>query len=126
MIQSRAADIAGCGLSGLCLAHCLALPLLTTLAPMFGSVLEAEWVHWAFVALALPVAAFAFLRPTASMTVRALALLGLALLTAGAAEFPSHELETPVSVAGALLLASAHILNVVRPGHLHGKSRVEQ
>ena len=122
-LQMRRADIAGCGLSALCLAHCLALPLLTSFAPMLGSAFEAEWVHWALVAVALPVAAIAFLRSGVTRTPRVMGAMGLMLLVAGAAEFPSHDLETPVSVTGALLLAGAHLMNVLRPGHSHRPPR---
>jgi hypothetical protein len=115
----KRADLAGCGLSAACLAHCLALPVLASIAPAFGAAAEAEWVHWVFVAVAAPVAAFAFLRPRVSTTARVMAVSGLVLLVAGAAEFPSHELETPVSVAGALLLAGAHIVNALRAHQGH-------
>jgi len=121
-LQIKRADIAGCGLSALCLAHCLALPLLTSFAPMLGAAFEAEWVHWAFVAFALPVALVAFLRSGVTQTARVMGAMGLMLLIAGAAELPSHNLETPVSVTGALLLAGAHLVNVLRPGHRHKPS----
>ena len=118
----RRADFAGCGVSAACLAHCLALPFLASLAPALGPAAEAEWVHWLFVALAAPVAAYALTRPGATWASWTLAIAGVGALVAGAAEFPAHEWETPLSVSGALLLASAHLLNAFagrtrRPTH---------
>ena len=105
-------DSLAVGLSGLCLVHCLALPVAASLLPLAGGWVEAAWIHWLFVAVAAPVSAvtFARVRPRAGWLI-ALAIAGLALLTAGAAEFPSHEAETPVTVLGSLLLAAAHLAN---------------
>lgn len=105
-------DSVAVGLSGLCLVHCLALPLSASLLPMTGAWAEAEWVHWLFIAAAAPVSIFTFsrVRPRSPWLI-GLALAGLALLTAGAAEFPSHDAETPVTVLGSLVLSAAHIAN---------------
>lgn len=109
------------GLSGLCLAHCLALPLLVSLLPVAGAWAEAAWVHWLFVLLAAPVSLWTFLHPrTRAWRLIGLAGAGLALLVAGAAGFPTDKLETPLSVAGGLLLASAHLLNWRRRPRCHG------
>lgn len=109
------------GLSSLCLAHCLALPLVASLLPVAGAWAEAEWVHWLFVLLAAPVSLWTFLHPKRrTWLLIALAGAGLALLVAGAAGFPSHELETRLSVAGGLVLAGAHILNWRRRPRCHG------
>lgn len=124
MSTPRAAmgDTVAIGLSGLCLAHCLALPILASLLPIAGSWAEAAWVHWLFVAVAAPVSLATFLLPRkrASLLI-GLAVLGLALLVAGAAEFPTHELETPLSVIGGLTLAAAHLLNWRRRPRCHGE-----
>ena len=116
MSQPRSAPAVGdafaIGLSGLCLAHCLALPLLAGLLPLAGAWAEAEWIHWLFAAVAAPVSLWTLVRPTdRAAGVVVLALAGLTLLFAGAAGFPAHDLETPLTVAGGLLLAAAHIIN---------------
>lgn len=115
MSTQRAAavgDSFAIGLSGLCLIHCLALPLMISVLPIAGAWAEAEWVHWLFVALAAPVSFWTLMRLRPRMwLLLGLAGGGLALLVAGAAEFPSHELETPITVVGGLLLATAHFLN---------------
>lgn len=115
MSQSRSValgDGVAIGLSSLCLLHCLALPVAASLLPLAGAWAQAEWVHWLFVAVAAPISAWVLLvRTPRSWPLIALAGLGLALLVAGAAEFPSHDLETPVTVAGGVVLALTHVLN---------------
>lgn len=112
---SRAASLGdryAIGLSGLCLVHCLVLPLALGLAPAALVWAEAEWVHGLLFLMALPVSLWTLAGSSdRSWPLIGLAGLGLALLAAGAAGFPSHDLETPVTVAGALLLATAHGLN---------------
>lgn len=115
MSQSRSValgDGVAIGMSSLCLLHCLALPVAASLLPLAGAWAQAEWVHWLFVAVAAPISAWVLLvRTPRPWPLIALAGLGLTLLVAGAAEFPAHDLETPVTVAGGLVLALAHVLN---------------
>ncbi|WGM45888.1 hypothetical protein KOAAANKH_00753 [Brevundimonas sp. NIBR10] len=119
----RAGDLVAISLSSLCLVHCLALPLVAGLLPLAGAWAEAPWVHWTFAAFAAPVSAWTLSRPhprRPAWGAIGLATLGLCLLVAGAAEFPSHALETPITVSGGLLLATAHGLNWRRrPRHHH-------
>ena len=113
-------DMAAIGLSIACLAHCLALPLAAAFLPMLGLATEPVWVHWAFVAVAGPLSIWTLgwpprgaLRPLPL----SLAALGLTALVLGAAEWPSHAMETPITVAGALLLSAAHGINLRRRRH---------
>ena len=105
-------DAVAVGLSGLCLAHCLALPLLAAMLPVLGLLAEAEWVHQALVVLAVPIALFAFAQ-AANGQIRALfglvAGLGASLLVAGAFVEALHDYETLLTVLGAILLAGAHL-----------------
>lgn len=116
-------DVGAVALSSLCLLHCLALPLLAAALPLFGAWAEAEWVHGMFVAIALPITAFALWRAHRQHALPALAWwaagAGLALLLAGALEWPSHDSETVVTVAGSLMLAATHVWNA-RRRHRHG------
>ncbi len=113
-----ACDASAIGLSMLCLAHCLLLPVLAALLPALGTWAQAEWVHPVFAAIAAPLAGTALWRahrhrPLPPVLV-ALALLGLTGLVAGAV---LHALETPLTVTGSLLLASAHVWNWRRRPH---------
>lgn len=110
-------DASAISLSGLCLAHCLALPLVAAFSPLLATWAEAEWVHGVAIALAAPLSALALWRKRRPAII-ALALSGLSLLAMGALHWPSHELETPITVAGSVLLAAAHLLNW-RRGHAH-------
>lgn len=102
-------DGSAIGLSGLCLIHCLALPVAAALSPMLFTWSEAEWVHLAFVLLAAPLSAAALMmtqprRPAAI----ALAAAGLALMALALA---FHRAETVMTVMGGLVLATGHLLN---------------
>ncbi|WP_369941239.1 MerC domain-containing protein [Xanthomonas medicagonis] len=108
-------DASAMVLSGLCLLHCLALPLLAAALPLFGVWAQAEWVHVLFVAIAMPLAGLALWRghrrdalPWPLWTLAALGLLGL---LAGAFGIPDESSETAMTVSGSLALASAHLWN---------------
>ncbi len=122
MARSATFDMAAMGLSGLCVVHCLALPLLALSLPLLGTWAEAEWVHWLFVGLAAPVSLIALSRPSRHglpLALLFLAMLGVAGLFAGVLGWPSEADETRVTVAGSLLLATAHLLNWRRTRHRH-------
>ncbi|WP_292104875.1 MerC domain-containing protein [Brevundimonas sp.] len=113
-------DIAAIGLSIACLAHCLALPVAAAFLPMLGLATEAAWAHWAFVAVAAPLSIWTLAWPPRGALrplPLSLAVLGLTALVLGAAEWPSHEMETPMTVVGALLLSAAHVINLRRRRH---------
>jgi hypothetical protein len=115
-------DHTAIGLSIGCAAHCLLLPAVAAAAPSLGTLAEAEWVHWAMLALAAPVALVALSRKGAPTLSWALAGLGVLALLLGVLEIPSHDWETPLTVAGGLLLALAHIWNL-RVRHLRSHAR---
>lgn len=113
---ARLGDLAAISLSGLCLAHCLALPLAAALLPVVGVWAEAEWVHWAFVLTAAPISVWTLTRRPAVPPL-AFGVTGLGLLFAGAAGFPSHEAETLITITGSLMLTVAHGMNWFRKPH---------
>ena len=118
----RVGDLLAISLSSLCLVHCLALPVLASLLPLAGAWAQADWVHWVFAFVAAPLSAWTLTRPHPHGLPRgaiALATLGATLLFSGAAEFPTHDLETPITVTGGLLLATAHLINFRRRLHRH-------
>lgn len=116
--SSTLLDAGAIALSSLCLLHCLALPVLAATLPLFGVWAQAEWVHVLFVAIAAPLTGVALWRAHRQQRLPAAALasaaVGLLLLLAGAAEWPSHDTETPMTVAGSLLLAATHMWNAWR------------
>ena len=115
-------DLSGISLSGLCLVHCLAMPILAAALPVLAVFSEAEWLHKAFVLLALPVAAIAAITLRAGrdkVGILALLVAGLSLLVTGAFVEPLHDHETSLTVAGAICLASAHIWRWMRHEALH-------
>mgnify|MGYP002716765925 CR=1 FL=1 len=114
--SARVGDAFAIGLSGLCLIHCLALPIAAGLLPLAGAWAAAHWVHWAFALTAMPISLWALTRRRA-VTPLLLGLAGLGLLFAGAAEFPSPLSETVSTVAGGLILSLAHVLNWRSHGH---------
>ncbi|MEO1039447.1 MAG: MerC domain-containing protein [Pseudomonadota bacterium] len=110
---SSFADVMGVSASGLCILHCLALPLAAAALPLAGALAEAEWIHRLLVIMAALVAAFAFFTDRTGTGRAQFALLaggGVALLVAGAFVEVLHDWETPLTVAGAVLLSIAHIL----------------
>ncbi len=119
----RLFDASAIGLSSLCLVHCLALPVLAAALPSLGMFAHAEWVHWVFIGLALPATAMALWSASRThglpIAVVVLAVCGLAGLTLGVLEIPSERLATPVTVAGSLLLVSAHTWNWLRQVRAH-------
>lgn len=121
VLRGPGVDGVAMSLSGLCLVHCLALPVLAVSLPFLGVLAEAEWVHWLFVALAVPVSALAlFAAPgRRAPALLAGAVAGLALLAAGAAGWPAHQYETLLTVTGGLMLATVHALNWRRARRPH-------
>lgn len=109
-------DASAISLSGLCMAHCLVLPLVAALSPLLAAWAEAEWVHVAVIAMAAPLSALALWRRGQRPAVIALALSGLTLMGLGL--WPFHVFETPLTVGGSLLLAGGHIVNWKRR-HAH-------
>jgi hypothetical protein len=114
---SATLDTSAIALSGLCLVHCLALPLMAAALPLAGVLAEAEWVHKAFVVTAIPISIFSMLRGRrdgGGAVFIGLASFGLFLLTCAAFIEPLHDHETALTVSGALCLATAHIYRWVR------------
>jgi len=104
-------DLYAAGLSTLCLIHCLALPLLASLLPLAGQLSENELVHQGLVLLAAPATLWAGWRSLSTngglpFIVAAFSGLGLLLLAAFIDALSTFE--QPMTVIGALLLASAH------------------
>lgn len=107
------ADSFGMGASALCLVHCLALPLLAPFIPFLDSLADAEWVHVALFLMVAPTAAFALLtgfRHHREIRIPLAGWSGVTLLALPLHE-AFHTLDTPLSVAGGMLLIAAHLGN---------------
>lgn len=106
----RSHDAIGIGLSGLCLVHCLAMPVLLSLGPALFW-MENEWVHLVLAALALGASLMAmrsWVRGARGAVLRGVAAVALGLLFFGALGEMSEQAERIVTVVGACLLASTH------------------
>jgi hypothetical protein len=101
--------------SAACMVHCLALPLLLTVAPAVSvfSPIPESFHHWV-IAFAAPIAVIALSggqgRHRTVFPV-AFGCVGLTLLILGAFVFPEGQVETIATVFGSVILAIAHILN---------------
>lgn len=106
-------DRVGAGLSGLCVAHCLALPLVAAALPSLATLAEAKWIHIVVFLAAMPTAIVALLRPgnrlAPSPSIATAGLMGLTLLAVGA--FGPAAGRELASIAGGVALSSAHVLN---------------
>ncbi len=108
-------DGLGMTVSGACLVHCLALPLMAAWLPALGAFLHwPEEVHLVAVLLAMPVAAAALIpgwRHHGRILPLVLGASGLAGLAAGLLVDSRPLAEAALTVAGAIALAGAHIGN---------------
>ena len=102
-------DIYAASLAGLCLIHCLALPVLVAFLPVVLVLSEAEWIHQLIVVLAAPATLWVISTARPGLWFVVAALTGITFLFAGAFAETLHEVETPLTVAGSVLLASAHL-----------------
>ncbi|WP_299324235.1 MerC domain-containing protein [Parasphingopyxis sp.] len=122
MTIAKTLDSTAIGLSGLCLAHCLLLPVGAAFLPLFASLADMEWVHRVFVLLAIPVSGLAIASALGTRGGRlfaVIAVLGLLLLFVAAFVEALHDVETPLTVAGGLLLAGAHGWRWFQRVHAH-------
>ena len=101
------------GLSGLCLIHCLALPVIVALLPALGGIAHDEWVHKVLIGMAAPLTGFTLYRTGGwkRWNVVGFALFGLSLLALAAFNRQYESVELAFSVVGAGYVAMAHLIN---------------
>lgn len=109
-------DKIGVTLSGLCLIHCLVLPVLAAALPWLGGFFEDERVHLIFAAVTVPVALIAFVPAFLrhqSYSLLSLGGTGVLFLLMGSLGHPwlGEWLSHWVTILGGCLLVSAHVLN---------------
>jgi hypothetical protein len=103
------------GLSGLCLVHCLATAVLLGLLSAAGGILGSPVIHEIGLTLAMIVGSIALGRGILDhgfMLPSAVGGLGLGVM-AGALTLPHDGTEAAYTVAGVLILALGHRLNVM-------------
>ncbi len=109
-------DNAAVALSGICLLHCLTLPILVAALPFLGRYDEAHF-HVQILLVALPVSLIAFIlgyRQHHVKSVVAWGMTGMLLLAIGATVVHSSYgivVDRIVTVCAALILALAHYFN---------------
>ncbi len=103
-------DHAAVALSLLCIAHCLALPLLAVSLPFAAAAADAEWLHWTFAALAVVASGSVVLTASSARVPAFMVPAGLgAVLVVGGVFAENFGLdETIPTVIGGVLLAAAH------------------
>lgn len=101
--------------SSLCVIHCVGLPILIALLPIIAARIDpGETFHIAMLAIAVPTSLFALAqgwRRSGSAGLLMMGAAGLAAMAAGALWAESDGAEAMWTVAGSLVLASAHWLN---------------
>ena len=116
-VAFKKVDLAAIVLSGLCVLHCLSVPLLVSFAPfVFATGGNDELVHSLFFFIALPLSALGFwqgFRRHGVIFIPALGALGLLLMGYDLRPLVhdldhSHNLTLP----GVLLVAAAHLWNI--------------
>ena len=109
-------DNAAVALSGICLLHCLTLPILIALLPFLGQIGE-EHFHVQMLLVVLPVSMVAFMlgfRRHHVKSVFAWGIIGMLLLSIGATVVHGSfglVADRIVTVCAALILAFAHYFN---------------
>ena len=105
------------GLSTLCLIHCIAFPVLVTVMPVAAQAAENELLHRILVIVAVPVSlrvVWRALPVDGNRLFVGAALGGLGLLLLAAFMEAVSAYEQPITVAGGVLLGSAHLWHWMR------------
>lgn len=116
--KSGSTDRVGMALSALCLAHCLLLPLVLAMLPLFAVTAAPEWLQdteWLHIALLAPV--FLVSGPTLARAAKRNAYIGIAAAIALSSVvialfMPEYWQEVALTVFGASLLFVSHIANL--------------
>ena len=128
MTSTNRMDTGAILLSAVCVAHCLAMPLLLTLGPLLSvSWISEQFFHWTMLLLALPLSLVGLWRGFirhASWWVPALGAVGLGMMAYDL--LPDHDSHVHgLTLAGVLLVGLAHGLNIwgMRGAHAGNRPR---
>lgn|GEM_PF-487581 len=120
--HSATLDRFAIALSGLCLVHCLAIPVALIFGPLFGGWLTdtENQIHWLLLAMAAPISLIALWRaksrPGGKRNWYA-GVLGLLLMLFGAAHLFGEQFEVMLTTVGVLGLIYAHVRNLIAQHH---------
>src|SRR5438105_1206225 len=118
-ISTSRLDRLAMGLSGLCLVHCVATAVLLGLLASAGGLLGKPIIHEVGLSLAMIIGAFALtrgIREHGFMLPAFVGTTGLAVM-AYALTLPDRGFEPLYTVAGVMILALGHRLNVMAAVH---------
>ena len=124
--QNRRLDRAAIFISGLCLVHCLAIPVALLLGTVAGDWLLATetHVHWLLLGIAAPVSIWALgrgYRDHGNGATLALGLTGLVLMLLGVSHLFGTRWEVTLTLIGVIAVMVAHVRNAMtRSRHSHG------
>ncbi len=91
--------------------HCLFLPIIISVLPVFEFWIQKEWIHQFMVILSLPVTGMALMNiMQRRFLISSFMVVGLLLLLVAAFIPALHDHETVLTVSGAMILASGHLL----------------
>ena len=110
-------DFVAIGLSAVCLAHCLLLPMAVAAVPFSHGWLghDEAIVHWLLFGFGLVITSWALgagFRRHGAAIVPILGVAGLAVMLMGATHLFARPTETALTLAGALVVGAAHLLNL--------------
>lgn len=112
------------GASAVCLIHCIGLPVLLAALPALAMIIKIpESFHVWVLGLAILMSGIALhlgMRSHGSRLPLSVGCAGLGLLAIGALILLGGRFETPVTISGGLVLATAHVLNWQRRHGRHG------
>jgi len=110
-------DFVAIGLSAVCLVHCLLLPVAVAAVPFSHGWLGHDEVaaHWLVFGVGLVVTSWALgagFRRHGAAVVLLVGVAGLLVMLMGAIHLFERWLEATLTVAGALIVGAAHVLNL--------------
>ncbi len=107
---ARVWDVCAATLTSACLLHCLALPLLASLAPVATQLVDNHLLHVVLVMLAVPITLWVVWGEGVSgdgLFFTPVALAGLTLMIAAVTVLEPYEV--PLTVIGGTMLGGAHL-----------------
>lgn len=121
-VSNRKLDRLAIFLSGLCLVHCLAIPIALVLGAVVTDWLHSNetLVHWILFGLAAPVSLWALGRNVAvgGRSNLYIGIVGLTFMFLGVSHLLGEMLEVALTVLGVTLVLVAHLRNL-RVAHTH-------